>query len=118
MVKPVSENKYYRISVLREIFNQDISGNFTDKSLHYHYIIRYFLKDVHSYFKVRDVVNEIIEYVPLRTKNIQKGYDPNQNKSDIVGDRENIQKVFSTSIFMGNTIRKTNKRGKGHRLYL
>ena len=89
--------KLHRTPFLKEIFNQDSSGNIKDTSLYYQYIIRYFLRDVNAYFKVRTVGNEVIKFVPLRTR---KNHNVNDsNPSDIIEDREKtFRKYFDNLV--------------------
>jgi DNA-directed RNA polymerase subunit RPC12/RpoP len=65
----------YRLPFLKEVFNQDSNGDTTTKSLYYQNIIRFFLKDIHSFYKVREVEKWLLTKVPLRTKIKDKEID-------------------------------------------
>jgi hypothetical protein len=119
MIQYYPEVIYYRTPFLKEIFNQDSSGKTKDTSLYYQQIIRYFLKDVNSFFKVRVIVNEILDTVPPRSK--KKDIDNNNNnnskrKSDKVEYREKtyrkyIQNLVSWGIL---SVRQTSmEKGTG-----
>lgn len=92
MIEYIPEIKFYRIPFLNTIFKHDSSGNTTEKSLIYQHIIKYFLKDVNSYYKVREVENKVKDDIPHNTKN--KKDNPNiihYSKSIIV---EHSEKTF------------------------
>jgi hypothetical protein len=116
MIGSFSQTRYYRISSLKEIFNQDSSGNATIKSLYYQHIIRNFLKDTDSYFKVRQISNTIFNIVPLRRK---KNFNPNNNKSEMVEDREKTIRKYCKQLVSWQILskRQTNVE-KGPVLHL
>ena len=119
MIKSFSDNKYYRASFLQEIFKQDSRGDTTVKSLYYQHIIKFFLKDMYSYYKVREVINWIIDIVPLRTKDAQKGHNLiSNNKSDTVEDREKTFRKYCRHLFSWGILleRQTNAE-KGQRIH-
>lgn len=90
-----SKDRYYRIPFLKEIFNQDTSGNIKDTSLYYQQIIRYFLKDINSFFKVRVIANGITNIVPPRSKKKNSDdMDNNKRKKDKVEDHEKTYRKY------------------------
>jgi hypothetical protein len=84
------------------IFNQDSAGNNTITSTYYQNIIHYyFLKNVNSYFTLRDIVNDIIPLLPLRIRKEKKDHNITEQKSYIVEDREKTFRKYFLIWFHG-----------------
>jgi hypothetical protein len=81
--------------------------------LYYQHAIQYFLNDVNSYYKVREVANGILHAIHQRRK---KNKNPNirNSKSDKIEDREKtLRKYFCNLVSWGILLERETNTEKG-----
>ncbi len=105
----------YRNSFLNVIFKEDSKGNTSEKSLTYQHIIKYFLKDVFSYYKVREVENKVKDDLVHNTKNKKDDqHSLNYTKSIIIEHSERtFRKYFQNLVDWGILTKRQTIMEKG-----
>lgn len=113
MSNSISGARNYKVSFLKDIFNKYESGDSPIKSMYYQNIIKFFLKDVNSYYKVREVANGVIRITQQRLK---KNKDPkirNKKKHKIEDREKTLRRYFSNLVSWKILIERETRIEKG-----
>ena len=107
----MTPKKEYAVPFIKEIFKIDTYGNRSIKSIYYQNILRCFLDNYEKFFKVREILNNLIKEnkLPLRTKQFNTNNKP---KSKIIEDREKTFRSYFQNLTNWNLLESRKTKSK------